>query len=272
MSISLKVESGDAQVRAQRGALAQRVMSYFGERLPESRLLCFLDDQDSPALRGKYGRANRGLYGPIHANQDLPSQWPENVRNCIYFNDKFFGRTMIIDDLIYLYGSTCDDEVGLTMTLAHELQHFIQHSKVRKVWATNSLVCRLDMGGLKLTWADIPIEREARIISKRVAECLFDEQRVRQYIDKKIAERASEADVADLQHISTLTSSSSVDLVGETQLLFERLKGHKSELEKILREAKEIGNPDFSDIDLDAFFEDLPSAPHLREQRLGCLL
>lgn len=254
MPVTLKVKSENADIKKQREIASQNVVTSFGLCLPDSRLLCFLDDEDPPALRGKYGRANRGLFGPVHANQDLPVQWPDSVRSCIYFNDKFFGRTQAIDDLIYLYGSTCIDEVGLTMTLAHELQHSVQRAKMRNLWAANSLVGGLDMVGLKLTWADIPIEREARIKSKLVAECLFDEERVRQYIERRIAERITEDDVADWQFILTLTPSSSVDLVGSTQLLFERLKGNRPELEEMLREERVMGNPDFSDIDLDAYF------------------
>ena len=45
----------------------------------------------------------------------------------------------------------------------------------------------------------------------------------------------------------------SVDLVGDTQRLFWRLKRYRSELEAALREKKK--NPDFSDIDLDAYFD-----------------
>jgi hypothetical protein len=128
VSSRIEVKVKDNAVRIQREAAAQRVLSHFGLSMPESRLLCFLDDVDPTALRAKYGPANRGLYGPIHANQDLPSQLPEYVRRCIDIKDKYFGRTRVIDDLVYLYGSTCDDEVGLAMTLAHELQHLIQHA------------------------------------------------------------------------------------------------------------------------------------------------
>lgn len=52
----------------------------------------------------------------------------------------------MIDQLIYLYGSTCNDEVALTMTLAHELQHAmvsITLSRARFNWAVNSLIRHL---------------------------------------------------------------------------------------------------------------------------------
>jgi hypothetical protein len=254
MPVTLKVQAEDAPVKTQREILAQRVISYFGLCLPDSRLLCFLDDEDPSTLRGDHGPANRGLYGPVHNIADLDG-WPNYVRDSVYPSNRYGGRSRVFDDLVYLYGTTCVDEVGLTMTLAHELQHAIQHARVRKLWAANGLVNDLKretIKALKLKWADIPTEVETRIKSKSVAESLFDEQRVRQYIDRRIAERTTEADVADWQFVRTMTPSSSVDLVGGTQLLFERLRDYKSELEDALH--KKRSNPDFNDIDLDAFF------------------
>jgi hypothetical protein len=233
-------------------------MSYFGLCLPESRLLCFLDDKDPSTLRDdpSLGPANRGLYGPIHDNTVLDG-WPSYVKNCICPSDRIGRRARVIDDFVYLYGSTCEDEVGLTMTLAHEIQHSIQHAKVHKLWAASSLVHRLNREIIKifgLKWFHIPIELEARIVSKRVGECLFGEQRVSQHIEKKIANPTTDDDATDWKFIRTLRPSDSVDLVSRTQLLFERLKCCRPELEEVLRKVKQDGNPDFSDIDLDAFF------------------
>ena len=146
LPVTLKVKSYEAVVMAQREAAAQLVLDHFGDRLPPSRLLCFLDDDDPPTLRGERGAANRGLYGPIHDNTPM-ADWPDYVTNCIFVDDGIslpFPR--VIDDLVYLYGSTCANEVGLTMTLAHELQHAIQHANVRKVWAINGLVPQLHDG------------------------------------------------------------------------------------------------------------------------------
>jgi hypothetical protein len=256
MPATIKVKAADVAVRAQREATAKLVLDHFGSCLPPSRLLCFLDDDDPPGVRGERGNANRGLYGPIQDSTRLVD-WPEYIQNSIYVEDRaplYLKR--VVDDLIYIYGSTCANEVGLTMTLAHELQHAIQHANARGVWAVNGLVTNFDkeiINAEKLTWADIPIEREARIVSKRVATHFFGEQRVTQHIDEKIAEQVTEEDVADWQFVRKLTAFSSVDLVGDTQQLFWRLKRYRSELEAALREKKK--NPDFSDIDLDTYFE-----------------
>jgi hypothetical protein len=259
VSVILKVKSEEAAVRKQREATAGRVLDYLGGCLPSSRLLCFLDDDDPQALRREYGSANRGGYMPIHDNIPLVNL-PGYVTDCIFVDDGVsipFPR--VVDGLIYLYGSTCANNVGLTMTLAHELQHAIQHANVRKVWAVNGLVPNLGrkiIDALKLTWVDIPIEREARIVSKRAALYLFGEQRVNRYIDEKIAEHVTEADAADWQFVRKLTASSSVDLVAESKRLFNRLKGYKAEVEAALLEKKESNNPDFLDIDLSTFFDE----------------
>lgn len=258
MPITLKVKSEDPALTAKREAAAWRVLNYFGGGLPASRLLCFLDDDDPSTLKGERGSANRGLYGPIHDSTPL-ADWPDYVTACILADDGIslqFPR--VIDDLVYLYGSTCANEVGLTMTLAHELQHVIQHANFRKLWAVNGLVSQLNktvIAALKLQWADIPIEREARIVSKRVAVHLFDEWRVTQFIDEKIEEGITQSDVgdvADWQFVRTLTPSSSVDLVTDTQRLFKRLKGYRSELEAVLQEKKNV--PGFDDIELAPYF------------------
>ena len=233
MPVTLRVEAEDAAVKTQREILAQRVINYFGLCLPDSRLLCFLDDEDPPTLRGDHGPANRGLYMPIHDLGDLDG-WPKDVRECIYPSNRYGSRSRVFDDLVYLYGSTCIDEVGLTMSLTHELQHVIQHAGNRRLWAANTLINDLKretVSALGLTWADIPTEVEARIRSKCVAESLVGKQRVRKYINKRIGQRATEADVADWEFVRSLTTSSSVDLVAGTQLLFERLRECRSEIE-----------------------------------------
>ena len=254
MPVTLRVKTEDAAVKTRREAVANRVISCFAGCLPDSRLLCFLDDEDPSTVRGDRGPANRGLYGPIHNIADLDG-WPNYVRGRIYPSNRYGSRSRVFDDLVYLYGSTCVDEVGLTMSLAHELHHAIQHSRNRRLWAANSLIDDLERGiisALGLTWTDIPTEVEARIKAKHVAESLVGKRRVRQYINKRIAERTTEADVADWQFIRTLTASSSVDLIVGTRLLFERLRNYKSYLEHALH--KKRSNPDFSDVDLDVFF------------------
>jgi hypothetical protein len=110
MPITLEVKSKNGVVKTRRKAAANRVIDHFGGYMPDSRLLCFLDDDDPSTVRGDRGPANRGLYGPIHSIADLEG-WPNYVRGRIYPSDRYGSRSRVFDDLVYLYGSTCVDEV-----------------------------------------------------------------------------------------------------------------------------------------------------------------
>lgn len=248
MPITAKVKSKVEATKLKREQAAHRVLSHFGLCLPQSKVLCFLDDEDPFSLKQAFGAANRGVSGTVKDGDDF-SVWPDYVQKHMHVSG-----VPLVDQLIYLYGSTCSDEVALTMTLAHELQHTIQHDKVRKVWAVNSLIRRLPtaVDDSKLEWADIPIERDARIVAKRVALDLHGEQLVRGYIDKRSAEAVEPHDVADWRFVRELTPSSSVDLVGDTHRLFHRLKDYKPEIEDALRERQ--NDSDYNDINLGEFF------------------
>src|SRR5712692_6363740 len=229
MPVTLKVRSDNAAIKANRAAAAQRVIQYFGELPPEYRLLCFLDDEDWVGFKRDYGAANRGLYAPLKQNTFRfdRTPWPEYLKDCIFVDD---GVSMpfprVFDHVIYLHGSSCGDESGLTMTLAHEVQHVIQHKNVAVLWTANSLIQNLlrEVAVLNLPAFEIPIEREARIIAKRAAEDLCGERAVRDYISRKIAEAIDADDVADWLFVGELTRSSKVDLGRETRLLFDRFK------------------------------------------------
>ena len=110
------------------------------------------------------------------------------------------GDRRVFDGLIYLHGTTFDDEVGLVMSLSHELQHAVQHTKNRTLWLVNTLVNSLNKSlfkRLNIKWADIPIEAHARIVSKRTAEQIFVSEKVAAYIDRRIAAPVNEDDRAD---------------------------------------------------------------------------
>ena len=163
---------------------------------------------------------------------------------------------LAFDDFIYMHGSTSYDSLSLTMTLAHELQHFVQHESAISLWAANSLVPKLPndvIATLGLTWCDIPHECEARIVSKRIAEGLFGGARTDQHIEAKIGQRVTDADAADWECIRRLDTSVPYDLDAETGLLFARLKPYRQDLEKVLQSLKSY--PDFGTVDLDALLK-----------------
>jgi hypothetical protein len=141
------------------------------------------------------------------------------------------------------------------MAFAHELEHFIQWCYMRRVWAVNTLIQNLSKAIIQaegLRWSDIPIEREARSVSKRTAERLFGTAQVLQFTENKIAEAADKNEKADWQYIRGLDASLPYDVTIETKLIFQRLKRYKKNFEEILQNDK--GDPDFIDIDLAAYF------------------
>ncbi len=181
--------------------------------------------------------------------------WPEQLRKHIFADDPASGRKKFaFDNLIYLHDSTCQTDTGLVMTFAHELQHFVQHGRVPKLWAESSVVTNLtkeDIRARKLNWSHIPIEREARAVSKLVTEKLYGAEAVRRYIDGKIEENVNPDDVEDWKFVRGLDASVPYDLKRETRLLFQRLKGFRPQLNEALRLRKQgSGDPAFDLVDL----------------------
>jgi len=258
MPPTVKVKSSDAIVKRRREAAAYRVIDHFGNRLTDRRLLCFLDDEDCHTLKTHFGHSNRGFYAPIGGG-NFWSEWPDYLKECVLVEEpSSLLLTFVFDHVIYLHGSTCANEIGLAMTFAHELQHFVQHITVPKIRAQNSLIQNLPknvINALGVKWCDIPIEREARFVSKQTAEKLFGAQPVRRFIDSKIAEALDPSDADDWLFIQTIQTypSRSYDLAAETARLFQRLKPYRSELEKLLHQVRE--DPDFKDIDLTILVE-----------------
>ncbi|HVN10108.1 MAG TPA: hypothetical protein VMV61_14115 [Patescibacteria group bacterium] len=245
--VRVEVKSYNETVKAQRELLAQRVIDLFGFHLSQTRLLIFLDDCDPPNLKRKYGPANRGFYAPIHGM--LPSdsatldELPDYVIACV-FPDEGVSQPPVprgVDDFVYLYGTTCANEIGLTMTMAHELQHALQHANEPTLWAVNTLVTNLSrttLEALEFQWRDIPIELDARIVSKRVAITLFGERAVDRYLVEKIAEPVNDTDARDCTVVRGLSVLASVNLLLETRKMCSRLRPYWAELEGILQEAK----------------------------------
>jgi hypothetical protein len=255
MPLTVTVKSESDSTKAHREEVAGRVIAQFGNRLPDFSLLCFFDDTDWQSAKQTIGKANRGLAGPI---KDDLCEWPEYVRRCVIVDDPLRpSKKRLFDHIIYLHGSTCTNDVGLAMTFAHELQHFVQYGNVRTLWAANSLIRNLPketISTLGLTWFDIPIEREARAVSKQTAENLFGVEAVRQYIDARIIENVDANDTADWQFIRGLVAASPYDLAVESGLIFQRLKNYRANLELLLREHND--DPDYADVDLSALLGD----------------
>lgn len=256
MQPTIVVASNDVDVATTRDALARRVVAHFGPSLPESTLLCLFDGTDWQALRNDRGNANRGFYSWTKTLTDAECwDWPEHLRKQIFTdNPESGGKKSAFDNLIYLHGSTSLTDTGLVMTFAHELQHFVQHGHQPKLWAESSVVTNLtreDIRALNLNSSHVPIEREARAVSKLVAEKLCGAEAVRRYIDGKIEENVNPDDVEDWKFVRGLNASVPYALTRETRLLFQRLKGFRPQLNEALQLRKrDSGDPAFDLVDL----------------------
>jgi hypothetical protein len=258
--ISVVVKSQEPALQARREKVARRVVDHFGGLPPDDRLLCFFDDEDWQLFKTDIGKANRGLYGPIQDDQPWAG-WPEYVTALIFVDDLSrikFSR--VFEHIIYLHGSTCSSDIGLAMTFAHELQHYVQYSTMLKIWAESVLIRNLLatfddklIKSLGLKWSDIPTEREARAVSKRIAELLFGNAAVRKFIDMKIAERVTEDDAADWQFVQDLNTATPYVLEEETRRMFWRLKEYRLQFQALLEERKD--SPYFVGISVDSLLE-----------------
>lgn len=105
------------------------------------------------------------------------------------------------------------------MTFAHELQHSYQFDRTPSLWVDNDrLKCHRV---LKLY--EIPAEREARVVAKRIAEELCGVHVVREYISQKIIDgqekkAIGEDEVLDWQWIKEWDSAKQYCLQSETKM------------------------------------------------------
>ncbi len=149
-----------------------------------------------------YGNTKESTLKPlcrrVEAQLDLPAG-----RLCRYFagsDDEYltanprFGRhfrgfhaTVAYRNFLPKYNSTCDDPTGLVECYAHELQHFVQHGRTPRLSAANSVLTdnlkRLEPTS---TVIDIPTEKEANIVSKRVTETVCGVEEVKRFAEERV--------------------------------------------------------------------------------------
>lgn len=253
MPVTIEVKAREESISAARRASAKRVLDATQfERLPDLKLLAFFDDDDADCFKQAYGPDNRGVFffDATVGTQGWPADFARllSAQNPHPSPDYHDLVIYFFDGTIYLHGSTCADPTALIMTFAHELQHFVQFGHHRNLWAANRLL--MSLPGINIR--EIPFEREARIVAKRVAEELCGTDMVHQYILRKIADRVTCEDVNDWQWIEQLDSSASYNLARETELAFQRQIELRGELEKRLQERS--NDPNFRNVDLSLYF------------------
>jgi hypothetical protein len=114
--------------------VCEEVFKHF--HLPKTRLLCFLDDQDQPAMTEKIGQFYCGVFPTIRGNA-LP--FPQYLINHFIDYDLVPSKFRY-DQFIYVRSTTCQTVPGAVITLAHELTHCRQRDAAFKVWLANSLL------------------------------------------------------------------------------------------------------------------------------------
>ena len=230
------VKSADVTIRQVRHEIAHRVVGELHDQLPNETLLCFLDDEDWKAARCE-ASDGRGFYIPA---RDL-DRWPPPPH---YIEDAL-GKNGVVayQNFVYLFGSTCSILEGLAMTLAHELQHFMQHRTSKTAWAMGTIASTL-LRDLEMrqvseigvsSWCDVPIERHAWTTSKRVAEAVLGRDAVRKYIDTRIA-AARTVDLADWTFVREIDASQAFDFDAEMASFMPRLSAHRNKLEQYLND------------------------------------
>jgi len=167
-------------------SLCQRVEAQF--RLPKTRLCRYFAASDDPYFVQMHGAHFRGFHVPYSARTLLP----QDLLYCFFHPPDFsrdvkFEDTIAFDNLIYIRHNTCRDETGLATTYAHELQHVVQLANTPRLLAANQVLYqnlkRFEPAAIA---TDIPTEREANIVSKRVAELVCGTEAVRVFAEEQV--------------------------------------------------------------------------------------
>lgn len=235
--MTIYVKSNDVSIREDRESLCKRVLETFKAHLPSLRFLCFIDDVDSPELKEKIGQANRGVCVNLDIYESLP-EWqrlplPQYVKSHLY--DQTSGER-IFDSLIYLHGSTCAAEVSMVITLAHELQHLLQHGNEPRLFSVDALMIGLAGKGLISGfnhWMDHPSEHEALLVSKRVATRMCGEEAVRVYADSQITSTTDSNEKTRWEFFQNLSLSTTYHFAAEVNALVQE---HRATLEEYIHQ------------------------------------
>jgi hypothetical protein len=255
MPVTIWVEGRDEALKAGRRRKTELVIALMQKELPSLRLLIFIDDSDWIGFKA-LGVENRGMHFPLKKatmRSPLPAKFDELLVGYDVANGlAVYSGKFEYDCAIYVHDSTCRSDAGFTMTLAHELQHFIQYGNHRKIWAQNAVVTHMKSETLQnrlgFTWLDIPVERQARIMGKWVAKEICGVAATNTYIDEMRVRASSRLDIADWEFAQKIDGTEEYDIAEGTRNLFRRLRGYRAELEKALADL--MPDPDFTSVNL----------------------
>ena len=220
--------NGSAENEADLKPLCQQIEAQF--QLPTNRRLCrYFARFDDTWLLQCIGENFRGVHIPYSARRISPELQRHFFHEQIGFSSNVtFEETIAFDNLIYIRASTCADKTGFVTTYAHELQHFVQHGTMPRLWTVNNALYgnlkRLEPSSIA---TDVPSEREANIVSKQVAEVVCGVEEVRRFAEDRVSfmGRMSEGDEkARWEFFRDVPTSIKYDYQADTLRLVEKYK------------------------------------------------
>jgi hypothetical protein len=239
MNVSIQFEpnrawnfNGSAKNEAVLKPLCQRAEKLF--ELPARRLCRYFAVWDDPCLARDIGPYYRGFHFAF--DREKIKVLPSYLSDCFFIPQDELGKhdpncpfeeLVAFDDLIYFRPSTCLEPTGCVVTHAHELQHVVQTDHYPNLMKVNS-VLRQNLKRFKptATEIDLPAERDANIVSKRVAEIVCGAEAVRTFAKKEIR-RMEEVGAAEKKvRWEFFRDVTSCDLLDETLSLVEEHKAH----------------------------------------------
>jgi hypothetical protein len=154
---------------------------------PHLRVLCFLDCHNDAKLVATVGATNRGFQLPLQEYYALPAisrvpTLPESITKLITFDA---GGHPNYDNLVYLHGSTTKSKPAFIMSLAHELQHVLQYANHYELWRDNTTMEK-ERDRSRVVYSNSPLEREAMLVSRRIASDFCGRQIIAEYIESQI--------------------------------------------------------------------------------------
>ncbi len=163
-------------------SLCQKVLGCF--RLPHQSLICIFDNMERPEFTRCFGEGCCGFFYPTQFPTSalgfdfrLPSDIIERLRD---------SQDRTYDILIYLTHRVCQSTTGTVITIAHELQHFMQYGFSYKVYMANDAIrqIRTIKENNSLPWG-LPAEHEAVLASKKVSEEVLGKDSVLGYAEQQ---------------------------------------------------------------------------------------
>jgi hypothetical protein len=165
----------------------ENVLGHF--QLPQQALIAIFDDSERPEFRSSpfLGENYCGFFHSIRQSRWGPVPWPLDLKEHVRDDRARDSQYWRCDVVIYLRSRTCQSAIGTVITFAHELQHYIQHGFRNKAWRDSQEFRHfLEFSGQGAFPWEFPHEREAQVVSRKIAEDLCGKDEVRRYGEQQI--------------------------------------------------------------------------------------